>query len=105
MLTSSYNYEHGILLKWQEAQEKCLRDLRPNEKEAVANFKNPEDLTDDLHRRQREYSDSTLRNLLGQIFPMLNLLQTLSHIFLTSIMSRPVEMALVWGLLHLVIKV
>ncbi|KAF2229279.1 hypothetical protein EV356DRAFT_580965 [Viridothelium virens] len=99
-----YNDEHGILMKWQEAQGKCLHDLRPNEKEALENLKGPEDLINDLHRRQREYSDNTLRNLLGQIFPILNLLQTLSHIFLTSIISRPVEMALLWGLLHLVIK-
>ena len=92
-------------MRWKEAVDRCLSDLKPADREAVLGFETPEQLLADLRRCQAEYANSTTQSLFMRVIPCVERLESLSYLLVTFMPSHSIKNTLIWGLLHLAIKV
>jgi hypothetical protein len=98
----------ALLAQWEEAQEQCK--LRDNEMQEIRNFRTPQQLLESLHDMAEQYSEHPLRRLITQITPCLEILGSFHGLLATSfaiasLQQGPFETTILWGLLHLSIKV
>ena len=92
-------------MRWKEAVNRCLSDLKPADREAVQGFETPEQLLADLRRCQADYASSVTQSFFMRIIPCVEKLETLSYLLMTAMPSNSIKTMLIWGLLHLAIKV
>ena len=92
-------------MRWKEAVNRCLSDLKPADREAVQGFETPEQLLADLRRYQADYAESITQSFFMRIIPCVEKLETLSYLLMTAMPSNSIKNMLIWGLLHLAIKV
>nr|POE78001.1 hypothetical protein CFP56_09642 [Quercus suber] len=105
MLTRHDIRSDGLVLRWQEAQERCREQLRPTERDIINSFETPQQLEADLRDRQQSFSNSTMNQLIAQVHPCLETFSTLSTFFLAAMQPRLVETTVIWGTLYLSLKV
>ena len=92
-------------MRWKEAVNRCLSDLKPADREAVQGFETPEQLLADLRRCQADYASSITQSFFMRVIPCIERLETLSYLLMTAMPSNSIKNMLIWGLLHLAIKV
>ncbi|RDW75661.1 hypothetical protein BP5796_06482 [Coleophoma crateriformis] len=108
--TSSDSLRHnglrtpGSAMRWQDARDKCLANLRLEERAIIRSFTSPEHLIADLQRREAEYSETISAQFISQIFPCISTIQDFSLLFLASMGPATVEVTFLWGILHLALK-
>ena len=95
----------GLSMRWKEAVNRCLLDLKPADREAVLCFETPEQLLDDLRKWQAEYANSSIQSFFMRVIPCVEKLEALSCVLMASMPSHSIKATLIWGLLHLAIKV
>ena len=92
-------------MRWKEAVNRCLSNLKPADREAVQGFETPEQLLADLRRYQADYVSSITQSFFMRVIPCVEKLETLSYLLMTAMPSDSIKTMLIWGLLHLAIKV
>ncbi len=92
-------------MRWKEAVNRCLSNLKPADREAILGFETPEQLLADLRRCQAEYANKRTQSFFMRVIPCVEKLETLSLLLLTAMPSNSIKNTLIWGLLHLAIKV
>jgi hypothetical protein len=111
--------------KWRNAVEKCREDLSPADYESIEQFDSPERVFDDLRKRELEHKHTWLgragastkygcycnhasknltfpRTVLG---PTTQSLESISTLFMMTMIPYQPNFAILWGLLHLATKV
>ena len=92
-------------MRWKEAVNRCLSDLKPADREAVLGFETPEQLLADIRRCQAKYENSITQSFFMRVIPCVEKLEALSYLLMAAMPSHSFKNTLIWGLLHLAIKV
>ena len=92
-------------MRWKEAVDRCLSDLKPADRKAVLGIETPEELLAYLRRCQAEYPNSTTQSFFARVILCVEELKKLSYLLVTFMSPHSIKNSLIWGLLHLAIKV
>ncbi|KAH8704216.1 hypothetical protein BGW36DRAFT_458327 [Talaromyces proteolyticus] len=84
---------NALKARWEEAQATSLDVLRDKERKAIKKFQTPERLFEDLKRQTRQYEDHAITKCVTRIKPFLQLLKSVSLIFMTVMSPHAVEIA------------
>lgn len=95
----------GLHARFADALRRCQGSLKTADKLAISKFSTVAELQADLRQKQQEQSDTFLHRLLAQAMPCLSVMGNLSGILVASLPGRSIPTALIWGVLHLAIKV
>jgi hypothetical protein len=82
-----------------------MDDLTPDERADMERIDGPEQVLDDLYRREQECSGTAAQNLVAAIRPGLEAVREFSTLFLAMMQPLTLDTAIIWGALYLVIKV
>ena len=92
-------------MRWDDAQRRARSQLKPNEMKMVERFHRPEQLLEDLKRLRQEHTGSVTEQLIDRILPCFRVMIYLYVILITSMPNEKINITLLWGILHIIVKV
>lgn len=104
MATETSNSDDIFTDSWNEALKTAEERLERNDHERAMQVKSREDFGAELENLLEEYQHDEHKKAIKLIYPTLTHYESFARNFV-SMMSKPVDTSMMWGLLFLVFKV
>ncbi|CAM1505658.1 Fc.00g112950.m01.CDS01 [Cosmosporella sp. VM-42] len=103
-LEPGFAMNEELYRRWQEAIEKSKSRLSSEDRQIAERLKTPEDILEDLKRRQGEQGKNWLGQARGQLAPFLKSLHSFSMMLVVAMLPHSIETSLAWGLLSIILQ-